>query len=177
MRILFIIFIFLLFQSTLLLAEKPYKKPAIVFAAGNLKFVFPQILKSFYDKYPDTRVYIQYGASGSLVESIMDNRDYDIFFSADLNYPKNIYKAKKSATKPKIYAQGVLILFTPPNVLLSKQKIQLLNSQDIKNITIANTLTSPYGIASIEVLKNSKSFEKTKDKITYSTDVATAIDN
>ncbi|MCD6174120.1 MAG: molybdate ABC transporter substrate-binding protein [Sulfurimonas sp.] len=177
MHTLFIILIFLLFQSTLLSAEKPYKKPAIIYAAGNLKFVFPQILKVFYNKYPDTRVHIQYGASGSLTESIMDGRDYDIFFSANINYPKNIYKTKKSATKAKLYTQGVLILFTPPNSLLSKQKIQLLNSQNIKNITIANTLTSPYGLASIEVLKNSKSFEKNKNKITYSVDVATAIDN
>lgn len=175
MRILFLLFVFLL--STSLYANQPYKKPAIVFAASNLKFVFPQMIKSFYEKYPETRVYIRYDTSGNLANSIMDGSNYDIYFCANLSYAKKVYQAKKSITKPKKYIQGLLILFTPPNSSLYEKKTEILDSKNIANITIANKKSSPHGMASIEVLNNVNCFEKIKYKIRYSVDVATAIDN
>jgi len=177
MRILLAISLFLLFQSVSLFAQEPDKKPAFIFAAGNLKFIFPQIIKKFYATYPDARVFIQYGSSGYLADSILEGKSYDIFFSADTIYPQKVYNAKKSATKPTNYTQGILILFTPPNTLLSEKKIKILNSKDIEHITIANKSTSPYGIAAIQTLQNSKCCKNLMDKIRYSSDVATAIDN
>lgn len=174
---LLIISLFLLFQSTFISAKDIDKKPAFIFASGNLKFVFPQMINKFYDTYPDARVFVQYGSSGYLASTILQGKSYDIYFSANIEYPGKVYQAKKSATKPKKYAQGVLILFVPANSSLSQKKIDILNSKEIKNITIANNSTSPYGVAAMQTINNSKCSTKVKDKIRYSSDVATAIDN
>jgi len=175
-KLLGIIFLLLL-QFTTLNADKVYNRPASILAAGNLKFVFPQMIKEFYKKYPNASVHIQYNASGILADSILKGKGYDIFFSANVTYPKKVYAAKKSITAPKNYAQGLLILFVPSNLSLSKKRLSILADKNIKNITVANKASAPYGVAAIEVLKNSKGYENILKKIRYSSDVATAIDN
>jgi molybdate transport system substrate-binding protein len=169
-------FIFLVLLFTTLSAEH-YNKPAFILAAGNLKFVFPQMIKVFYKKYPNASVHIQYAASGTLANSILQGKEYDIFFSANITYAKKVYAAKKSVTSPKNYAQGLLILFVPSHVSLSKEGINILNDKNIKYITLANKLSAPYGKAAMEAMTNSKCSKKTLEKIHYSSDVATAIDN
>lgn len=175
-KILIILFL-LIVQLTNLSANRGdsvYKKPASILAASNLKFVFPQIIKEFYKKYPNSSVHIQYNSSGQLADLILEGKKYDIFFAANSEYPKKIYKAKKSATKQKVYTRGLLILFVPSNLSLSEKGIKTLTDKKIKNITVANKADAPYGVASMEVLNNLKCC---KNKVQYTSDIATAIDN
>ena len=177
MHLRLIFFLILLLSTITLSADNTYKRPATILAAGNLKFVFPQIIQKFYQKYPNASIHIQYGASGNLTESIMQGKEYDIFFSADTTYPKMIYKNGKSATKPQKYAQGLLILFVPSNPSLADKKLKILADTKINAITVANSANAPYGVAAMEVIKNSQCCQNTRNKIHYSSDVATAIDN
>lgn len=178
---LILLFFFLLLQISTLSADKnvtkAYVRPAFILASSNLEFVFPQIIQAFYKKYPNASVHIQYDSSGYLADAILHGKEYDIYFSANKRYPAQIYKAKKSATKAKDYVQGLLILFVPKYLPLQKEGIKVLASKKIKNITIANKKTAPYGVAAMQVLKNSKCDMKTLKKVRYSSDVATAIDN
>lgn len=50
--------------------------------------------------------------------------------------------------------------------------IELLSSDKIKHIAIANPKTAPYGIASVEVLQHHEIFEKLKKKIVYGESIA-----
>jgi len=170
-------FLLLLYLFAPLHAKELREKPAFIFAAGNLEFVFPQIIEKFYQKYPNKRVYIQYGSSGYLADKILEGKEYDIYFAADIKNPQKIYEAGMSATKPKIYAQGALILFVPSNPDLAKKRVKILHSKNIQHITIANPDTAIYGAAAVEVLKNSHASTTIMNKIRYSLDVGTAIDN
>jgi len=170
-------FIFLFLLLTTLSANTPYKHPAFILAAGNLKFVFPQMIKKFYKKYPDASVHIQYGASGHLSDSILEGKKYDVFFSANISYAQKVYSAKKSATKPKNYAQGLLILFVPAHLSLSKGGLKILNSQD-EYVNRGYVLFDQvlYYLALNGYYKITKD-KKILEKVRYSSDVATAIDN
>jgi molybdate transport system substrate-binding protein len=155
-----------------------YIRSGVILASSNLKFVLPKVVESFYKKYPNASVHIQYGSSGELANQIINkNKEYDIYFSANIKYPKEIYKAKKCATKPKIYAQGFLILVTPSGFDLKKRGLDVLTDERIKNIAIANEISAPYGVATMEVLRNNNLYTRVKNKIRYSSDVATVINN
>ena len=175
---LFIFFIMIFTLFTLPLQAQHHEgKPAMVFAAGNLKFVFPKLIQDFYVKYPDARVLVQYGSSGDLTNSIISGVNYDLFFSANEKYPERIYRAKKSITKPQLYIKGSLILLVPTNSKLKEKGINILKDKSIKAIIIANAQSAPYGQASIEALKNMKFYEMIKGKIHFSTDISTAVDS
>ncbi len=174
MRFLVFIFIFMFYP---LHAQHHNDKPALIFAAGNLKFVFPKLIQDFYVKYPKARVLVQYGSSGGLAHSILSGVQYDLFFSADEEYPNKVYTAKKSITSPKIYTKGSLILLVPMSSNLKERGLEILKDRDIKAVVIANSQSAPYGRASIEALKNMHYYEGIKQKIHFSTDVSTAVDN
>lgn len=157
--------------------ENHTKQPVVIFASANNKFVLPELLKGFSMKYPDAKVVVQYGATGDLASAILDGVDYGVFLSADMKRAQMVYAAKKSATKPRKYAEGVLVLFTPADKTLNERKLNVLKSEKIKHITIANKKTAPYGKAAMQALENSGMYKKIDNKVRYSTDISTAITN
>ena len=168
--LIFTLFIFNTFASGL-------NAPANILAAGNNKFVLPVLIQSFYRKYPNSRVVVQYGATGDLTNSILNGVNYDILLGGNMEYPQKIYDAKKAIFPPKEYARGSLILFVPADNALSQKKLKVLKNKKIKHITIANRQTAPYGKASFEVLEKSGLLSSLRTKIRYSTDISTAITN
>lgn len=168
--LIFTLFIFNSFASEL-------TAPANILASGNNKFVLPVLIQSFYRKYPDSRVVVQYGATGDLTNSILNGVNYDILLGANMEYPQKVYDAKKAMFPPKEYARGSLILFVPADNSLSQKKLKVLKNKKIKHITIANRKTAPYGKASFEVLQNSALLSSIRAKIRYSTNISTAITN
>lgn len=173
-KLIYALFLGSLFFS---LQASELRHPAVIFASANNKFVLPVFLKHFYQKYPDAKVLIQYGASGDLQNSILDGVSYDIFLAANSEYPQKVYDAQKALTPPKEYARGSLILFIPQDNALHQKKLTVLKNKNIRHISIANKATAPYGLATIEALKNAKLLEILKDKISYSTDIGIVIEN
>jgi len=149
-----------------------------IFASANLRFVFPEMIEEFYKQNPDADVHIQYEGSGALTKEILQGNHYDLFLAADMKYPKIVYKNQKASDTPKVYTQGKLVLYVPKRL---RQKYQgkkirdILIQKEIQSIVIANKKDAPYGAASIEVLKNYKIYVQIKNKIHYTSDVATAV--
>jgi len=169
---------FLIFTLAILnVSALEQRAPANILAAGNNKFVLPALIQSFYKKYPDSRVVVQYGATGDLTNSVLNGVNYDILLAANMEYPQKLYDAKKALFPPKEYARGSLILFVPADNALAQKKLKVLKNKKIRHLTIANKKTAPYGKASIEVLKNSGLLNSLSEKIRYSTDISTAITN
>jgi len=152
-----------------------------IFASANLEYVFPTMLKAFYTKYPNASVHIQYNASGYLAKEILNGVDYDLFLSANMYYPEMIYNNHKAIKKPKLYAKGFLILFLP-NMKLQKrdvktERMEILKDSSIGHIVIANKKEAPYGKATIEALKNAHLYKAVKEKIIYTSDIGSVIDD
>ena len=173
MRIL-LVFLLLLISLKAVEISSP---PAVVFVSGNNKFVFTEILEQFYKKYPNSKVVVQYGATGDLTKAILDGVSYDIFLAADMQRPKQIYLANKAVNKPEVYTRGSLVLLIPSDKTLRQKKLTVLKKKSIKYISIANRKTAPYGKAALEALVKSGLYDEISNKIQYSTDVSTAITN
>ncbi len=167
----------LLFFLVTIGESREVNAPVNILASSNNTFVLPVLLQSFHKKYPAIKVVVRYGSSGDLSDAILDGSSYDVFLAADMKFAQKIYKAKKALNPPVEYAQGKLILFVPATKTLEQRKLEVLKDAKIKNIMIVNQKSSPYGMASIEVMKNAKLYNKLKDKIYYTQDITTAITN
>ena len=153
-------------------------KYGTVFASSNLRFVFPQMIKAFYEEYPEASIHIQYEGSGVLAKEILDGIDYDLFLAANMKYPEIVYEHKKAIEAPKVYAQGKVVLYLPKELkkkYKGKKLNEILKQDDIRKIIIANKETAPYGRASLEILKSYKIYAQVKHKIQYTQDIATAV--
>src|SRR5258708_17707542 len=86
-----------------------------VAAAADLQFVLTD-LASQYEKQTGARVAITYGSSGSFFAQIQNGAPFDLFLSADLDYPKKLTEAGfAESDSSQIYAAGRLALWLPPD--------------------------------------------------------------
>ena len=162
---LFLIF----FVSSCILGQQK----ASVVVAANLKTAMDSIQKVYKTKYPNDVIQITYGASGKFYEQISNGAPFDLFFSADMNYPK-LLKNKGFAVSPiKLYAIGRLAIWSK-KIDPNKDKMNSLLDPKVKKISIANPKTAPYGAKAIESFKYYKIYDKIKNNLVYGENIAQA---
>ena len=156
----------LLLISTLLLFTGSVfqKKKIIVAVAANAQYPMKEIVKQ-YEVETGKEIVLIIGSSGKLTAQIREGAPFDIFLSADMDYPRILYKEGLTLSAPKIYAYGSLVIWTFKEFDL--KNINVLLSQEVKVVAIANPKIAPYGEAAIEVMKYYKLYEKTESKLVY----------
>ena len=157
--ILFFIFCITLFASEIKIA-----------AAANLREALPILIEKYKQTHPNTNIKVTYGSSRSLMDKISKNpNSYDIYLSANEFFPKILHKTLNTPNKPKIYANGILTLFTYKKINEPEIMNYLLNSNCI---VIANPSTAPYGKAAIDFLNNLWILSYVEKKLVYAKNVA-----
>ena len=141
-------------------------------AAADLRNALDDITKLYKEKHPDVKVDVIYGSSGNLYQQMTNQAPYDFFFSADVSFPNKLEEQKLTAGKPTIYAVGHLVLWSATKDV--SKGLDLLKSDDIKKISIANPEIAPYGKRAVESLKYYKLYDIIKDKIVKGDNVSQA---
>ncbi len=167
-KIFLIIFTFSIFTTQL------FAKQITIAVAANVSYAIDTLTKEFNTIYPNTKVRVILGSSGKLTAQISNNAPYDIFMSANMLYPNNLYKNKFAISKPVVYAQGTLALLSTKKQDFTN-KINIVLSKNIKRIAMANPKTAPYGIATYEVLQNLKLYSKIKKKLIFGESISQTV--
>src|SRR5512137_2898463 len=119
----------------------------VVAAAADMSAALPQ-LAAAYTKETGQTVKLSFGSSGNLTNQIRNGAPFDLLFSADEDYPKQLI-ADGLAEKDSLYryAVGRLVLWVPSESALDLQKLgmQALLDPSAKKIAIANPQHAPYG--------------------------------
>ncbi len=137
--------------------------------AANMQFVMEQLTATFKEE-TGVSCEVVVSSSGKLYAQIMEGAPYDLLVSADLKYPDELYKNKRTTSPPKVYAYGQLALWTMLDTL--SLSLNLLSDNRLEHIAIANPKTAPYGRAAIEVLAHHKLLELVNDKLVYGESIA-----
>jgi molybdate transport system substrate-binding protein len=119
--------------------------------AANAQGVIKK-LQADFKKQTGIETEVIIGASGKLTAQIMNGAPFDVFLSADTEFPEKLYQAGFGLQKPKIYALGSLVVCgNIKGELKNWQK--LLTSDQLSKIAIANPKIAPYGKAAEQALK------------------------
>lgn len=130
--------------------------------AANVQFALEEMTQTFTEA-TGIECQIITASSGKLTAQIIAGAPYDIFLSADLKYPEEVYKAGLSDSKPEVYAYGQLVMWS----LASTPKFEALADQPVQTIAIANPKTAPYGRAAMEALQAGGFLSKTEKNLVY----------
>lgn len=141
-----------------------------VAVAANVQFAFDD-LKEEFKKQTGHELKGVFNSSGKFVSQIANGAPFDVFMSADMDYPNVLYQRGFSATAPKIYAYGSLVLWTNKNMSLQSWQ-SLLQSDKIRKIAIANPKTAPYGRETIRALKHFKLDAKLESRLVYAESIS-----
>ena len=143
--------------------EKQPEKLTIAVAA-NMQFAIKDLSKTFTDK-TGVQCELIITSSGKLTAQIKEGAPYDIFVSANMKYPNELFKSGFTTKEPEIYAYGQLVMWSVIDGLTPS--IERLNDKQIKHIALANPKMAPYGTATIEVLEHYNLYDSLKDKLVY----------
>jgi len=137
-----------------------------VAAASDLNFAFKEIVADFEKKTGNT-VKLSLGSSGNFFAQISNGAPFDVFFSADIGYPKKLEEA--GLTEPGtlyMYAVGRIVVWVPKGspIDVGSLGIKALQHQSVKKIAIANPKHAPYGRAAVAAMEHYKIYEAVKEK-------------
>ena len=138
--------------------------------AANMSFSIVEIAHSFELEY-DIKVEISTASSGMLSSQIINGAPFDVFISANMDYPLELYN-QELASAPKVYAFGKIIMAVPLEIGLAATWQELLLSDEVKRIAMANPASAPYGIATLKALNKDGIYESLMSKMVLGESVA-----
>jgi molybdate transport system substrate-binding protein len=147
-----------------------------VAAAADLQFAMNDLAGQF-EKKSGTKVAISYGSSGNFRAQIENGAPFDLFFSADAQYPQQLVTAGVADGQTLVmYAQGHLVLWAPAgeNLHLAERGFEALRDSRVQKIAIANPEHAPYGRAAVAALQKAGMYEALKGKLVYGENISQA---
>jgi molybdate transport system substrate-binding protein len=138
-----------------------------VAAAADLQFALEQVAVPFRAAHPGLDLRIVYGSSGNFYTQIRNRAPFDVFLSADIDYPRRL------AAKPDdvfTYAIGRIILWVPPRSPLDPATA--LQDPRLRHLAIANPEHAPYGRAAESALHALGVYDAVKPKLVLGENIA-----
>lgn len=140
-------------------------------AAADLKFAMDEIAAAFRKTHPGGEVDVIYGSSGKFHTQIQQDAPFDVFFSADVGFARELKSGGQAITEPKLYAVGRIALWSPTRDA-SKMTLSDLTDPTIKKIAIANPKHAPYGKRAEEALRSAGLWDTLQDKLVFGENIA-----
>jgi molybdate transport system substrate-binding protein len=147
-----------------------------VAAAADLSSALQEVANN-YEKRSGVTVKLSFGASGALTQQIQNGAPFDVFFSADMDYPRQLIAAGRAeGATPYRYAVGRLVLWVPKDSPLDVEHkgMDVLLDPSVKKIAIGNPQHAPYGRAAAATLKHYGLYEKVSDRLVLGENIAQA---
>jgi len=132
-------------------------------AAADMKYIMPEFVANYKAQNPKTNIEVSYGSSGLFFQQISNGASFDLYYSADISYPKKLKELGLISGNVITYAFGTLVLYSS-TIDISKG-IEVLKHPAIQKIAIANPQHSPYGKRAEECLKFYSMYEAVKGKL------------
>ena len=159
-----------LIASVLLFSCSSEKKDKLTIAvASNLQFVIGELVDNF-NRQSGIECEVIIGSSGKLTAQIIEGAPFDLFMSADMKYPNELYRRGFSHKEPVIYAFGNLILWTVKDGV--DPDLKSLATERIRHIAIGNPKIAPYGVSALEVIQRIGIENDIKEKLVFGESVS-----
>ena len=145
-------------------------------AAADLSYAFEEATAAF-EKQTGHKVRLSLGSSGNFFSQLLNGAPFDLFFSADIEYPEKLEAS--GLTEPGSlykYATGRIVLWVPADSPLDVTKLGLnaLLDPAAAKISIANPQHAPYGRAAVAALNHADLYEKIASKLVLGENISQA---
>lgn len=152
--------------------------PVRIAAASDLRFALGEIVARLRQVQPALDVQVTYGSSGTFFAQLVNGAPFDLFMSADTDYPKQLAaRGLTLAGSEFTYAIGRLAVWVPAASPLDVEKngLQVLVDPRVRHVSIANPATAPYGRAAEAAMRQAAVYDRVKPKLVLGENVAQAL--
>jgi len=145
-----------------------------VAAAADLRFALNEIAAEFSRVQPEIALKISYGSSGNFFAQLSSRAPFDVFLSADADYPRRLAADGLGLEPPFAYAVGRLVLWVAKASPLDieGEGLRALLSAKARRIAIANPRHAPYGRAAEAALRSAGVYDAVAERLVLGENVA-----
>src|SRR5919106_5640554 len=144
-------------------------------AAADLKFALDDIAARLAKRQPAVRLEPTYGSSGVMHSQLRQRAPFDVFLSADVEYPRDLVsKGIGSARDLFTYATGRIVVWVPASSALPIERDGLRALAGANRIAIANPRHAPYGRSAEAALRSAGVWAAVEGKLVLGENVAQA---
>jgi molybdate transport system substrate-binding protein len=147
--------------------------PLTCAVAANVKYAFEDLRQAF-SRETGIEVKEVAGASGQLTSQIRSGAPFDVFLSADMDFPQALFQDGLTAGAPKVYAQGVLVLWTTQSAIDLGRGMQALNDPAVRKIAMPNPRLAPYGREAVRALEYFHLSDAVQSRLVYGESISQA---
>lgn len=146
-----------------------------VAAASDLQSALPAIVAAF-EKETGQKVTLAFGSSGNFFTQIQNGAPFDVFLSADIDYPKRLESAGLGERGSLYeYARGRIVLWTRGDSGIDVSRgLQSLSQSKVRRISIANPDHAPYGRAAVAALRAERLYDAVREKLVMGENISQA---
>lgn len=150
----------------------------VVAAASDLQFALVDVADAFKSKTGKS-VKLTFGSSGNFARQIRQSAPFQVFFSANEDFVKDLAKDGFMRDAGELYAVGRIVLIVPTGSplkadgTLADLKAAIADGR-LKKFAIANPEHAPYGARAEEALKHAGVWDAIKDKLVFGENVSQA---
>ncbi|MDW8323075.1 MAG: molybdate ABC transporter substrate-binding protein [Burkholderiales bacterium] len=142
-------------------------------AAADLKFALAEVVQAYRASRPDGRIEVVYGSSGKFFTQIVNGAPFDLYFSADVQYPRRLEREGLTAGPTRLYAIGRIVLWSlRPE--LARMPLKDLPRAPMRKFAIANPQHAPYGQRAREALEHQGVWSALEPKLVMGENIAHA---
>ena len=142
-------------------------------AASDLQAVFPHLVSGF-ERTTGMKATVTFGSSGTFFAQIQNGAPYDVYFSADIDYPRRLaVSGHADGGTLYAYATGRIVLWTRRDSGIDVARgLGVLRDARVRRIAIANPVVAPYGRAAVAALRSEKLYDAVQSKLVQGDNVA-----
>jgi molybdate transport system substrate-binding protein len=144
-------------------------------AAADLNDAMSELIAQF-EKASGCSTRLSTGSSGNFFSQIENGAPFDVFFSADVEYPRKL-EAEGLAVPGSVfvYGTGKIVLWVRNESRLDLSKgLTALRDPSVRKVAIANPQHAPYGRAAEEALRKSGVYDVVKDRLVLGENISQA---
>lgn len=166
-------FLPLLLALGALLPPSLHAEKITIAAASDLKFAMDEVIAAYLLRNTADEVDVVYGSSGTFNAQIQQGAPYDLYFSADIAYPRALAEAGFAASDVQPYAIGRIVLWSAQQDA-SRMTLADLAEARFSRIAIANPQHAPYGQRAEQALRASGVWEHVQARLVYGENITQA---
>jgi molybdate transport system substrate-binding protein len=148
-----------------------------VSAAASLTNAFKDIAEGYEARHAGTRVLLNFGASGALLQQMAKGAPVDVFASADMETMDQAEKARLVAKgERRDFARNSLVVIVPRDSKQALTRLQDLGQPAVQKVAIGNPASVPAGRYTQRALEAAKLWSGVEAKAIHTQNVRQSLD-
>lgn len=132
--------------------------------ASSLLLPFQEIEEQFEANY-DIDIELISGSSGSLTTQIINGAPYDLFISANKDFPDRLFSEGLTTTEPDILFSGKVFFWSEKEI--NADISTFLTNGEFRRVAIANPTLAPYGTTAKDWLERADLWGGIESKLVF----------